>query len=149
MDASEIQVEDIVFMTEAITEAKKSYDPINGKQVGCIIVKKNIIVGRGFRNLFIVKTSPHIDICFHAEHIALMEAGNSAVGATMYCTLEPCLHRHKGSWNTFDPPRSCSELIKESGISRLVYIASDTGEGSGGSIFLKQNGIKVDKINTI
>lgn len=149
MDSSEIQVNDILFMAEAIIESKKSHDPVNGKAVGCVIVKKNVIVGRGYRNLVVIKDHPYIDICFHAEHIALMEAGDNAKGSTIYCTLEPCAKRHKGSWNSFDPPLSCSEIISNSGVERLVYLSTDNGEGIGGSDFLKSKGIKVDKINVI
>lgn len=148
MDANQIQI-DLKFMGAAIEEMAKSHDPINDKKVGCVIVKKNVVVGRGFRNLFIVKEVPHIDICFHAEHIALMESGEHAQGSTMYCTLEPCSKRHSGSWNKLDTPLSCSELIARSGIKRLVYIESDNGEGSGGREFLINEGIEVSQIRML
>lgn len=146
MDASEIQVNDILFMSEAIAEASKSYDPVNNQKVGCVIVRKNVIVGRGYRFLSIIKQYPYIDICFHAEHVALMEAGDAAKDSTMYCTLEPCLARHHGVWNKFHPPMSCSELIINAGVKRVVYLASDNGEGSGGENFMIKNGIQVNKI---
>lgn len=148
MDANQIQI-DLKFMAQAIEEMAKSYDPINGKKVGCVIVKKNVIVGRGFRNLFIVKESPYLDICFHAEHIALMEAGEHSKGSTMYCTMEPCTKRHAGSWNKMDIPDSCSDMIIKSGVSRLVYFESDNGEGSGGKEHLIKAGLKVSQIKLI
>lgn len=148
MDTNQIQI-DLKFMGVAIEEMAKSHDPINGKKVGCVIVKKGVIIGRGFRNLFIVKEVPYLDICFHAEHIALMESGEGAEGAIMYCTMEPCSKRHSGSWNKLDTPISCSELIVNSGIKRLVYIESDNGEGSGGREILTKSGIEVSQIKMI
>lgn len=138
---------DLYFINEALRQAEQSHDPINGKKVGSVIVYKNVIVGRGFRNLFIVNERPHIDICFHAEHIALMEAGDNAKGATLYCTMEPCNKRHLGAWNTFEPPESCTQLIMKAGIKRVVYINSDDGEGCGGADLLAKNGIIVNKIS--
>lgn len=140
---------DIEFMNQAILESFRSKDPINGKQVGCVIVKKNVIVGRGFRNLFIINDRPYIDVCYHAEHIALMEAGGNAQGATIYCTMEPCHKRHKGSWNSIEPPDTCSDLIINAGIKRVVYLESDNGEGEGGAEYMKTKGIETQKISVI
>lgn len=51
--------------------------------VGCIIVKNDIVVGRGWTQ---VGGRPH------AEAMALAEAGDAASGSTVYVTLEPCAH---------------------------------------------------------
>ncbi len=51
--------------------------------VGCIIVKNDIVVGRGWTQ---VGGRPH------AEAMALAEAGEAANGSTIYVTLEPCAH---------------------------------------------------------
>jgi diaminohydroxyphosphoribosylaminopyrimidine deaminase/5-amino-6-(5-phosphoribosylamino)uracil reductase len=136
---------DIEYMAKAIDVSKKSVDSANGKQVGCVIVRKNVIVGTGFRNLFVVKDSPYIDICFHAEHIALMEAGDNANGGTLYVTMEPCKHRHHGAWNKYEPPLNCSEMIVKAGIKRVVYIHTDEGEGGGGKYFLIESGVEVNQ----
>lgn len=138
---------DILFLAEAIKEADRSQDPVNNKMVGCVIVKKGVIIGRGFRNLFIINDRPHLDICFHAEHIALMEAGIHSKGSTLYCTMEPCNKRHRGLWNTVEPPLSCTDLIINSGVERVVYLETDDGEGFGGAGVMKEKGIKVDKIS--
>lgn len=66
----------------------------------------------------------------HAEANALIQAGAAARGATMYVTLEPCARR---SQRHFGP--SCTELILEAGIARVVIGASDpspfaAGEGA-------------------
>ncbi len=76
--------------------------------VGCVIVKDDIIVGRGFtaRN-----GRPH------AETIALAQAGTGAIGATAYVTLEPCFHHGR------TPP--CSEALINAGIARVICAIED------------------------
>lgn len=137
---------DVRFMNEAIMAAELSDDPINFKKVGSVIVKRNMIIGTGFRKLLIIKKHPYLDICFHAEHIALMEAKEDAKGSTLYATLEPCLERLSGSFNADNVPTNCCSLIVGSGIKRVVYIKSDDGHGHGGAEFLRENGIQVDQI---
>ena len=66
----------------------------------------------------------------HAEANAIIAAGTAARGATMYVTLEPCARR---SQRVFGP--SCTEMILESGIARVVIGAPDpspfaSGEGA-------------------
>ena len=76
----------------------------------------------------------------HAERNALKncrEAGKSAVGATMYVTLEPCCHHGK------QPP--CTEAILEAGISRVVVGSADPNPkvAGGGIRILREHGIEV------
>lgn len=66
----------------------------------------------------------------HAEALAIAMAGEKARGATLYVTLEPCAQR---SQRVFGP--SCTEIILESGIARVVIGAPDpspfaSGEGA-------------------
>lgn len=122
-----------------------SFDPSSNKKVGCIIVKNGEIVGTGTRQVYIVKVKPYRDLCLHAEHIAIMEAGIMSKRATMYCTLEPCIFRNVAEINAISPPKSCCELIVEAEIERVIYIAPDNYIGHGGEEFLKQRGIKVEK----
>lgn len=56
--------------------------------VGCVIIKNNQIVGQGFHRI----TGGD-----HAEIIALREASENAVGASVYLTLEPCTHENRTS----------------------------------------------------
>lgn len=51
--------------------------------VGCVIVKQGVIVGRGW-------TQPGGRP--HAEEMALAQAGTAARGADIYVTMEPCAH---------------------------------------------------------
>ncbi|MCG3176281.1 MAG: Riboflavin biosynthesis protein RibD [Candidatus Omnitrophica bacterium] len=71
--------------------------------VGAVVVRRRRIVGRGAHLRY---GGPH------AEIHALKGAGRSAVGATLYVTLEPCAHHGK------TPP--CVDAILASGVRRVV-----------------------------
>ncbi len=62
----------------------------------------------------------------HAEAVALALAGvESARGATLYTTLEPCAHiSQRGP--------ACADLIAASGITRLVYAVADPDPRTAG-----------------
>src|SRR6478735_8679957 len=53
----------------------------------------------------------------HAERVALAAAGDSARGATLYVSLEPCSHHGKS------PP--CADAIIRAGVSRVVSALED------------------------
>jgi diaminohydroxyphosphoribosylaminopyrimidine deaminase/5-amino-6-(5-phosphoribosylamino)uracil reductase len=96
--------------------------------VGCVIVKNDVIVGRGY-------TAPNGRP--HAETQALEQAGSAAKGATAYITLEPCSHEGK------TPP--CAHALVKAGIKRAVIAAIDPDmrvNGKGISI-LEAAGIEV------
>ena len=99
--------------------------------VGCVIVKDNIIVGRGW-------TQPGGRP--HAEAMALAQAGNQARGATAYVTLEPCAHQS---------PRgpACSDGLITAGITRVVAATTDPDPRTSGQGFtrLQEAGIAVTK----
>jgi diaminohydroxyphosphoribosylaminopyrimidine deaminase / 5-amino-6-(5-phosphoribosylamino)uracil reductase len=85
--------------------------------VGAVIVKDGVIVGRGW-------TQPGGRP--HAEVEALRRAGEAALGATLYVTLEPCSHHGKS------PP--CADAVIAAGIARVVSALEDpnpevAGEG--------------------
>src|SRR4030042_5938225 len=73
--------------------------------VGAVIVKDGLVVGMGY-------TQPAGSD--HAEVMALRQADDSAQGATMYVTLEPCSHYGR------TPP--CTQATINAGISE-VHIA--------------------------
>ncbi len=60
----------------------------------------------------------------HAEAIALASAGETARGATLYATLEPCAH-----WGKTPP---CADAIIKSGVSRVVYGTVDPDQRVAG-----------------
>ena len=96
--------------------------------VGCVIVKDNTIVARGW-------TQPGGRP--HAETVALAQAGDAARGATLYVTLEPCAHQGK------TPP--CTDAIIKAGIKKVVVACLDTNPKVAGSgmAALKNAGIEV------
>jgi diaminohydroxyphosphoribosylaminopyrimidine deaminase / 5-amino-6-(5-phosphoribosylamino)uracil reductase len=97
--------------------------------VGAVIVKDGVILARGW-------TQPGGRP--HAEVEALRRAKKSALGATLYATLEPCSHQGKS------PP--CADAIVKAGITRVVSALRDPNpEVAGrGHKRLRANGITVD-----
>jgi diaminohydroxyphosphoribosylaminopyrimidine deaminase / 5-amino-6-(5-phosphoribosylamino)uracil reductase len=84
--------------------------------VGCVLTRDGEVVGDGATGPF--PTGPH------AEVAALRAAGDRALGATAYCTLEPCDHQG----NT--PP--CTEALIAAGVSRVVVAVGDPDERVAG-----------------
>src|SRR3954462_15567153 len=97
--------------------------------VGPVVVRDGIIVGRGW-------TQPGGRP--HAEPEALRRAGETARGATLYVTLEPCSHVGKS------PP--CVDAVIASGIARVVSAIEDPNpEVAGqGHARLRAAGVVVD-----
>ena len=102
--------------------------------VGAIIVKDGIVVGRGHTQ---TGGRPH------AEKVALDQAGDSAKGATLYVTLEPCNHKS-------DRGPSCSDAIVDARPARVVYALTDPDPRTAGSGAkkLRNAGILVDQIES-
>ena len=114
------------FMLEAIRLSSCGF-PAPNPRVGCVIVKDDAIVGRGYCN--------H-DGGSHAEVIALRESGPKAHEATAYVTLEPCNHVGR------TPP--CSLALVEAGIKNVFIGTTDQNPiAEGGAAFLQQRGIEV------
>jgi diaminohydroxyphosphoribosylaminopyrimidine deaminase/5-amino-6-(5-phosphoribosylamino)uracil reductase len=100
--------------------------------VGCVIVGTDgEIVGKG-------ATAPGGRP--HAEAVALQDAGAKAQGATLYTTLEPCAHASERG-------PTCSPLIAEAGIARVVAAIEDPDQRTAGLGFkiLRQAGVTVKK----
>src|SRR5215218_633622 len=77
--------------------------------VGAVIVDRDgVLVGRGAHEF---AGGPH------AEVHALANAGASAQGGTLYCTLEPCSHVGRTG--------PCAPLVAEAGVRRVVIATGD------------------------
>jgi diaminohydroxyphosphoribosylaminopyrimidine deaminase/5-amino-6-(5-phosphoribosylamino)uracil reductase len=120
---------DARFMAAAIALARRGLGLCApNPAVGALIVKDGAIVARGW-------TKPGGRP--HAETEALREAGESARGATLYVTLEPCSHHGK------TPP--CAEAVAVAGLARVVSALEDPDPrvAGRGHRLLAEAGVKV------
>ena len=98
--------------------------------VGAVIVKEGRIIGEGYHARY---------GGLHAERNAIASLTESAEGATLYVTLEPCCHYGK------TPP--CTEAVLEQRIARVVIGSRDPNPkvaGKGVRI-LRDAGVKVEE----
>lgn len=97
--------------------------------VGCVIVKDERIVGRGWTA---DGGRPH------AETRALAQAGSAAEGATAYVTLEPCAHQGQ--------TQPCAHALIDAKLARVVIATGDpdTRVAGRGIAMLRSAGISVD-----
>lgn len=122
-------VTDEDYMRRAIELAKKAVGFTNpNPMVGAVIVKDGRIIGEGYH-----------ERCgqLHAERNAIASLTESAEGATIYVTLEPCCHYGK------TPP--CTEAIIENKLAKVVIGSRDPNplvSGKGAKI-LREHGIEV------
>jgi diaminohydroxyphosphoribosylaminopyrimidine deaminase/5-amino-6-(5-phosphoribosylamino)uracil reductase len=112
------RADDERFMGRALELAAKfrgrtSPNPI----VGCVIVDDGEILAEGAHK---GPGEPH------AEIVALARLGGRAPGATMYTTLEPCMHHGR------TPP--CAPAVIAAGIVRCVVGSEDPIPGHGGGL---------------
>ncbi|MCK4358727.1 MAG: bifunctional diaminohydroxyphosphoribosylaminopyrimidine deaminase/5-amino-6-(5-phosphoribosylamino)uracil reductase RibD [Candidatus Cloacimonetes bacterium] len=120
---------DIDYLKEAFNLSEKARGKTSPNPfVGAIIVKKGKIISKGYTQ------PPGKD---HAEIQALKQAGENAEKATMYVTLEPCVHFGK------TPP--CTEAIIKSKIKKVIIGAKDPNPFVNGKGIekLKSAGIEV------
>ena len=104
----------------AFREAEKAYE-LDEVPIGCVIVKENAIVGRGYN-----QTQQLKDSTAHAEMIAITAANGTVdsrflTGCTMYVTLEPC--------------PMCAGALVNSRVERLVFGAYDPKAGACGTLY--------------
>ena len=93
--------------------------------VGCIIVKRGRIVGKGFHKKAGME---------HAEVLAIRDAGKKSVNSTMYIKLEPCSH-----WGRTPP---CTEKMVEACVREVIIGMRDPNPLVEGYHELKFRGLK-------
>lgn len=117
------------YMRRAIALAQKGAGwTAPNPMVGAVIVRNGRIIGEGYHAR-----------CgeLHAERNALASLTESAAGAAIYVTLEPCCHHGR------TPP--CTDAILEHGITRVVIGSRDPNPlvaGKGAAI-LREHGVEV------
>ena len=129
---------DRAYLRMALEWAKLSH--CKRKQVGALIVKNRMIISdgyngtpTGFDNFCEDEEGYTKWYVLHAEANAILKVAastQSCDGATLYITLSPC--------------KSCSKLIFQAGIKRVVY--SSAYKDLSGVEFLEKAGIKVELI---
>ena len=148
--------EQIVYFMAESTYLGGSYarDYRNSRRVGCsnltnrilsrpwvgavVLSEKGEIIGKGYKQ-FLDDTN----LILHAERVAIEEAlinskRDSLGGATLLTTLEPCYHEGEKGLN------SCSHLIVERGIKKVIFGLEDLSMQKKGVKYLQKCGVKVE-----
>jgi dCMP deaminase len=131
----------------AIAQTFSQLSSARRAKVGCCVVKDNRVLSVGYNGMpsgwdnncedvviteydQTLKTKPEV---LHAETNAIAKVARSTEsceGATLYCTMLPCL--------------DCAKLTYQSGIDRIVY-RDEYPKGTAGLEFLLKCGLKVEK----
>ena len=117
------------YMEQALSLAKLALGQVSpNPAVGAVVVKNDIVVGQGY-------TQPPGS--WHAEVVALKQAGKEAQGGVMYVTLEPCCHYGR------TPP--CTQAIIAASIAEVHLAMLDANPlvSGRGKDELEREGIKV------
>lgn len=122
--------DDHVWMRRALFLAARGLgrttpNPVVG---ACVVTREGVVVGQGSHER---AGDPH------AEVHALDAAGERARDATLYCTLEPCVHTGRTG--------PCTERILAAGIRRVVAAGEDPDPRVRGRGFarLREQGVEV------
>jgi diaminohydroxyphosphoribosylaminopyrimidine deaminase/5-amino-6-(5-phosphoribosylamino)uracil reductase len=100
--------------------------------VGAVVVRDGVVVGEGWHER---RGGPH------AEVVALAAAGERARGATLFATMEPCLHH--GS----TPP--CTDAVLAAGVARVVAGSLDPNpKAAGGLALLAERGVETELVDS-
>lgn len=132
---------DELYMDIAVRVGLMSHD--EKYKVGSVIVKDGNVISMGWNGMpkgmdnetRCSSGCTHSEV-LHSEANALMKlikSGTSADGATIYCSLSPCM--------------DCAKLIYQAGITRICYAeVYNTASGDAGWKFLLGRGLSVERI---
>jgi tRNA(adenine34) deaminase len=103
----DIEAEDILWMRQALRNAREGDAIAGGSPIGCVIVRDGVVIGEGYNEVDL-----RCDATAHSEIVAIRRAGEhlhsvELRGATLYSTLQPC--------------GMCSMASIWAKISRIVY----------------------------
>jgi diaminohydroxyphosphoribosylaminopyrimidine deaminase / 5-amino-6-(5-phosphoribosylamino)uracil reductase len=101
--------------------------------VGCLIVKNNRIIGKGWHKKF---GGPHAEINALED---CKKKGTNPAGATMYVTLEPCCHYGKTG--------PCTDAIIAAKVAKVIAAMVDPSKHASGNGFKKLLGAGIE-VNT-
>jgi len=117
------------YMEQALSLARLALGQVSpNPAVGVVVVSGGVVVGQGY-------TQPPGS--YHAEVVALKQAGDRARGGTMYVTLEPCCHYGR------TPP--CTKAIIAAVIAEIHLAVLDPNPlvSGRGKKELEREGIRV------
>ncbi|MCJ7693428.1 MAG: bifunctional diaminohydroxyphosphoribosylaminopyrimidine deaminase/5-amino-6-(5-phosphoribosylamino)uracil reductase RibD [Sedimentisphaerales bacterium] len=124
--------ETVKYMQMALKLARRGVGSVEpNPPVGCVIVKANQVVGKGFHKKF---GGPHAEINALED---CKNLGANPEGAKMYVTLEPCAHHGKTG--------PCTDAIIAAKIAEVIIAAIDPSQhvDASGAEKLQNAGIKV------
>ena len=109
------------YMQRALQLAYKGWGKTSpNPMVGAVVVKDDQIIGEGYH-----RSAGD----WHAEVVALRDAGDEAEGADLYVNLEPCCHHGR------TPP--CTDAIIDSKIKRVIGAMPDPNPEVSGKGFAR------------
>jgi diaminohydroxyphosphoribosylaminopyrimidine deaminase/5-amino-6-(5-phosphoribosylamino)uracil reductase len=112
-------MQDTKYMQSALKLARKGIGSVEpNPAVGCVIVKDEKIIGRGWHKKF---GGPHAEINAIAD---CKDKGSNPKEAVMYVTLEPCCHHGKTA--------ACTDAIIATGVSKVVVATFDPSQHANG-----------------
>ena len=107
-------------MQTALGLAKRGIGSVEpNPAVGCVIVKSDQVIGRGWHKQF---GGPHAEVNAIQD---CQSIGASPEGATLYVTLEPCCHQGKTG--------PCTDAIIAAGLRKVVVATGDPSPHAQGA----------------